>query len=143
WCTPTSSRAPATTPNGTPDSRSAWARPASRCSGTGYLTSACCTNRTCDSSSSSSESMKISYRWLRALVPELADSPERIAERLAMCGAPVEEMVRLAEGLTDVVVARVAAVRPHPNADRLSLCTVDAGGEPVEVVCGAPNVRAG
>lgn len=87
--------------------------------------------------------MKISYRWLRALVPELADSPERVAERLAMYGAPVEEMVRLDEGLTDVVIARVAAVRPHPNADRLSVCTVDAGGEPVEVVCGAPNVRVG
>jgi phenylalanyl-tRNA synthetase beta chain len=88
--------------------------------------------------------MNISYRWLQELVPELADPAERVASRLAMYGAPVEELVRLGEFLSEIVIARVAAVRPHPNADRLSLCTVDAGaGEPLQVVCGAPNVRAG
>jgi len=88
--------------------------------------------------------MKISYRWLQALVPELADPPERIAARLAMYGAPVEEIVRLGEELGDIVIGRVVAVDRHPNADRLSLCVVDAGaGEPIQVVCGAPNVRVG
>ncbi|HEX6940691.1 MAG TPA: phenylalanine--tRNA ligase subunit beta [Longimicrobiales bacterium] len=88
--------------------------------------------------------MNVSYRWLTALAPELTDSPERVADRLAMYGAPVDEIVALGEPIADIVVARVESVRRHPNADRLSLCTVDAGtGESLQVVCGAPNVRAG
>ncbi|HKJ91995.1 MAG TPA: phenylalanine--tRNA ligase subunit beta [Longimicrobiales bacterium] len=87
--------------------------------------------------------MDISYRWLRALAPSLEDGPERVAERLAMYGAPVDEVVRLDAGLADIVVGRVLAMRAHPDADRLSVCRVDAGGEPLEVVCGAPNVREG
>jgi phenylalanyl-tRNA synthetase beta chain len=87
--------------------------------------------------------MNIGYQWLRALVPELTAAPEEIAEMLAMRGAPVEELLHLGEGLEDIVIARVEAVRPHPNADRLSLCTVEGGEGEVQVVCGAPNVRAG
>jgi len=87
--------------------------------------------------------MNISYRWLRSIVPELRETPGELAERLASLGYPVEEMVSLAEGLDGILTARVLAVRPHPNADRLSLCTVDAGGEPLQVVCGAPVVKEG
>ncbi|MEJ2185402.1 MAG: phenylalanine--tRNA ligase subunit beta [Gemmatimonadota bacterium] len=87
--------------------------------------------------------MDISYRWLKALAPSLEDGPERVAERLAMYGAPVDEMVPLGADLGDVVVGRVLETNAHPDADRLSVCQVDAGGDPVEVVCGAPNVRAG
>lgn len=60
-----------------------------------------------------------------------------------MLGAPVDELLELGAELEDVVIARVEAVRPHPNADRLRLCTVDAGGVPLQVVCGAPNVEGG
>jgi phenylalanyl-tRNA synthetase beta chain len=88
--------------------------------------------------------MNISFRWLRAIAPTLTDAPHELAHRLAMLGAPVDEVVELSEGIRSVVVARVAEVRPHPNADRLRLCTVDAGtGEALQVVCGAPNVEAG
>ncbi len=87
--------------------------------------------------------MDISYRWLRALAPSLEDGPERVAERLAMYGAPVDEMVPLGAALDDVVVGRVLETRAHPDADKLSVCRVDAGGEPLEVVCGAPNVKQG
>lgn len=88
--------------------------------------------------------MKVSLRWLRSLAPELDDSPQRLAERLALLGAPVEEWRELGGELEGVVVARVRGVRRHPNADRLSLCEVEAGaGEPLQVVCGAPNVRPG
>src|SRR5690606_32208750 len=88
--------------------------------------------------------MNVSYRWLTALAPGLADSPERVADRPAMYGAPVDEVVHLGEPLADIVVARVTGVRRHPNADRLSLCEVDAGtGETLPVVCGAPNVQVG
>jgi phenylalanyl-tRNA synthetase beta chain len=88
--------------------------------------------------------MNISYRWLRSLAPALEGSARELADRLAALGAPVDEIVELGAGLGDVVVARVDEVRQHPNADRLRLCIVDAGGgEPLQVVCGASNVEAG
>lgn len=55
----------------------------------------------------------------------------------------MEELVHLAPGLVDLVVARVEEVEKHPDADRLSVCRVNAGGETLQVVCGAPNVEAG
>lgn len=88
--------------------------------------------------------MNISYRWLKTLAPGLTDSPQEVADRLAMYGAPVDELVSIGAEISDIVVARVLSVRRHPNADRLSLCEVDAGtGETLQVVCGAPNVREG
>ncbi len=88
--------------------------------------------------------MNISYAWLRAMAPGLTDDPESLAERLALLGAPVEGTDSLGEDLAEIVVARVVEAGPHPNADRLSLCQVDAGGgEILSVVCGAPNVRSG
>ena len=86
--------------------------------------------------------MNVSYRWLKEIAPTITDTPEQVAERLASLGAPVDELVALGEPLRDVVIARTRAVQRHPNADRLSLCEVDAGGEILQVVCGAPNVRA-
>ncbi|MQA90072.1 MAG: phenylalanine--tRNA ligase subunit beta [Gemmatimonas sp.] len=87
--------------------------------------------------------MNISYRWLRTLAPDIDDSAARIAERLGMLGAPVDEISELGGGLGGIVIAQVKEVRPHPNADRLRLCEVDAGGDTLQVVCGAPNVEAG
>ncbi len=87
--------------------------------------------------------MNISYRWLKDLAPSITETPEQLAERLAMLGAPVDEIVDVGAPLREVVIARTRAVQRHPNADRLSLCEVDAGGEILQVVCGAPNVQAG
>ncbi|MFP4623399.1 MAG: phenylalanine--tRNA ligase subunit beta [Gemmatimonadota bacterium] len=87
--------------------------------------------------------MNVSYRWLRDLAPGIQESPEALAEKLGMLGAPVEDVLRPGEALGDVVVGRVLESLPHPDADRLSLCRVDAGGEPLQVVCGAPNVEEG
>ncbi len=87
--------------------------------------------------------MNVSYQWLKAVAPDLTLSVEEMAERLAARGAPVEEVLHLGEGIKDVVVARVEEAGRHPNADRLSLCKVNAGGEMLQVVCGAPNVKAG
>lgn len=87
--------------------------------------------------------MNVSYSWLRSLVPALTDTPAGAGDRLAMYGAPVDDLVDLGGPLSDIIVARVLEVRPHPNADRLKLCRVDAGSEePLAVVCGANNVRA-
>jgi phenylalanyl-tRNA synthetase beta chain len=87
--------------------------------------------------------MKASYRWLKDLVPGLRFSPEELSEYLALRGAPVEGSTSPGASLADVIVARVVDAARHPNADRLSVCTVDAGGKELQVVCGAPNVRAG
>jgi len=87
--------------------------------------------------------MNVSYRWLRDLVPGLNLDEQEVAEHLALRGAPVEEMHSPGALLGDVVVGHVLTAGRHPNADRLSLCTVDAGDGVKTVVCGAPNVKAG
>ena len=86
--------------------------------------------------------MKASLRWLSDL---LATPLEAAAtrERLTMLGALVEGADALHQDLAPVVVAEVLEVGRHPNADRLSLCKVNAGGPTLSVVCGAKNVTAG
>src|SRR6266849_2652913 len=87
--------------------------------------------------------MIVSRRWLEALLGRPLEGKD-VADRLARQVAPVDAVVPIHEDLRDVLVARVLEVRQHPNADRLTLCLVDAGGSaPLEVVCGAPNVQAG
>jgi len=87
--------------------------------------------------------MNVSYRWLKAMVPGLELTPDEVARHLALRGCPVEGMESPGAELGDVVVGKVLTAGRHPNADRLSLCTVDGGAGVVSVVCGAPNVKAG
>ena len=87
--------------------------------------------------------MNISYAWLKSVAPGLTESPEELAGRLALLGAPVEEVTSVSAGLEGVIIGRVKSVRGHPNADRLSLCEVDNGEEVVQVVCGAPVIEEG
>src|ERR1700741_4459182 len=88
--------------------------------------------------------LDVSYRWLKSLALGIEGTPREVADPLAMLGAPVDDIVELGAGLDGVVIARVDSVRPHPNADRLRLCTVTAGaGEPLQVVCGAPVIHEG
>src|SRR5213596_2795791 len=86
----------------------------------------------------------VSRRWLEALLGRSLVARE-VAERLTMTCAAVEAVVPVHQDLGDVLVGQVLETKPHPNADRLTLCLVDAGGVggPLEVVCGAPNVQAG
>jgi len=87
--------------------------------------------------------MIVSRRWLEALLQRPLEGRD-IADRLARQVAPVDGVVPIHQDLRDVLIARVLEVKQHPNADRLSVCQVDAGGgQPLEVVCGAPNVQAG
>jgi len=87
--------------------------------------------------------MKFSERWLRTLCdPPL--SREALCETLTMTGLEVEDVAPAAPPFTGVVVATIESVARHPNADRLSVCAVDAGGaERLQIVCGAPNAAAG
>ena len=84
--------------------------------------------------------MKASYRWLKALVPQLPASPAELAERLTRAGLEVEALAEYGAGTESVVVAEVRKVEPHPSRDKLRLVTVDRGGAEQRIVCGAPNV---
>lgn len=87
--------------------------------------------------------MQFSEHWLRTWVNPSIDT-DALSHLLTMAGLEVEEVDRVAPPFTGVVVARVLEVAKHPNADRLSVCQVDAGtSEPLNIVCGAPNVRPG
>ncbi|HEV2146446.1 MAG TPA: phenylalanine--tRNA ligase subunit beta, partial [Longimicrobiaceae bacterium] len=87
--------------------------------------------------------MNVSYRWIQSLVPGLTEAPADLAHRLSLLGAPADDVVDLGAGVEGVVIARVEEVRQHPNADKLRITRVNAGGQTVQVVCGAPNVEAG
>jgi phenylalanyl-tRNA synthetase beta chain len=87
--------------------------------------------------------MNVSRRWLEAFLRRSLDVRE-LTERLTMLGAAVDAVEPLHAELADVVIGAVEEVRPHPNADRLRVCLVNAGAsERFNVVCGASNVEAG
>ena len=90
--------------------------------------------------------MNISYKWLKNYVK--TDLPaEEIAKILTDIGLEVEELEKIETvkgGLEGVFVGHVLTCTPHPDSDHLNLTTVDVGsGEPLQIVCGAPNCRAG
>ncbi|AYO53300.1 phenylalanine--tRNA ligase subunit beta [Acinetobacter wuhouensis] len=87
--------------------------------------------------------MKISENWLRTWVNPAIDS-EALSDQLTMLGLEVDDLTPAAKPFTGVVVGEVLTVEQHPDADRLRVTTVNIGsGEPLQIVCGAPNVRAG
>ncbi|WP_137174284.1 phenylalanine--tRNA ligase subunit beta [Massilia sp. HP4] len=87
--------------------------------------------------------MQFSENWLRSIVDPKMSSDE-LSHLLTMSGLEVEEVEAVAPPFSNVVVAHVVEVAKHPNADRLNVCQVDAGtGTLLNIVCGAPNVRAG
>lgn len=87
--------------------------------------------------------MQFSENWLRTMVDPKMTSDE-LAHLLTMSGLEVEEVAPVAPPFSNVVVAKVLELARHPNADRLNVCQVDAGtGTLLNIVCGAPNVRAG
>ena len=86
--------------------------------------------------------MKVSLNWISEYV-DIEMPPEDLAHLLTMTGLEVEGMEPVGQALDDIVVGRILGVRPHPRAERLSICTVDAGRDRVDVVCGAPNAVEG
>lgn len=87
--------------------------------------------------------MKISLQWLAELVSWDA-TPEQLADRLTSAGLNVEGVTPYVQSWPGVVVGKVLECKRHPDADKLSVCRVaHGGGDPVQVVCGAPNVRTG
>src|SRR5256886_17341278 len=87
--------------------------------------------------------MKFTLAWLKEHLDTDA-SLDAIVDRLTMIGLEVERVEDKAKELAAFTIARVISAEKHPNADRLRVCLVDSGtGAPVQVVCGAPNARAG
>ncbi len=87
--------------------------------------------------------MQFSENWLRSLVDTNLDS-EALSHALTMAGLEVEEMRPVAAPFIKVVVAKILSAEKHPDADRLQVCKVDVGlAEPLQIVCGAANARAG
>ena len=86
--------------------------------------------------------MKFSLSWLKQHLDTDADATT-VAETLTRIGLEVEEVSNPAEALAPFRVARVLSAERHPQADKLQVLSVDAGDGPMQVVCGAPNARAG
>ncbi len=90
--------------------------------------------------------MKISYKWLSEYLPVELE-PEKLSRILTSIGLEVESLEKFEEvkgGLKGLLIGEVLTTEKHPNADKLTLTTVNTGGtEPLHIVCGAPNVAAG
>ncbi len=86
--------------------------------------------------------MKVSLKWLEDYV-DIKLVPEELAERLTMAGLEVGNIQTIGGTWDNVIIGEVITLNPHPNADRLTLATVDLGTEQVTVVCGAPNIGVG
>jgi phenylalanyl-tRNA synthetase beta chain len=87
--------------------------------------------------------MKFSEQWLREWVNPAVSTAD-LVEQLTMAGLEVDSVEPAGAGLQDLLVGEVLSVAPHPDADKLRVCHVEIGeAEPLQVVCGAPNVRAG
>src|SRR5260221_2102703 len=117
---------------------------ASPCCATASGTCACSSTATCASSNSFRDefSMIIPESWLRTLCnPRVAG--RLLADKLTMAGVEVETYDMALPSIARRVAAEVLSVERHPNADKLTVCTVRAGERQYRVVCGAPNVRKG
>ncbi|HEI7985619.1 phenylalanine--tRNA ligase subunit beta [Staphylococcus aureus] len=87
--------------------------------------------------------MLISYEWLKEYVT-IDDSVSNLAERITRTGIEVDDLIDYTKDIKNLVVGFVKSKEKHPDADKLNVCQVDIGeDEPVQIVCGAPNVDAG
>ena len=86
--------------------------------------------------------MKFSEQWLREWTnPEI--EAHALAQQITMAGLEVDSIEPVAQMFSGIVVGEVTSVEPHPNADKLRVCSVTDGNEYHQVVCGAPNVNVG
>ena len=86
--------------------------------------------------------MKFSYAWLNQLFANKLNLNE-LADDLTMAGLEIESIHNPGESLQNIVVGEIISIEKHPDADRLNVCQVDVGSDKLQIVCGAPNARAG
>lgn len=82
------------------------------------------------------------YKWLCDYV-DMDIAPDELAKKLIMTGSAVDGYKELGAEIKDVVIGKILSIAKHPDADKLSVCIVDAGGEPLQIVCGAHNIFEG
>ena len=88
--------------------------------------------------------MQVSLKWLNKYIDLNDVDVKTIAETLTNLGLEVEGVEKVEPLRGDVIVAKILSAEKHPDAEKLQLCKVDAGeSEPIDIVCGAPNARAG
>ncbi len=87
--------------------------------------------------------MRISLQWLSEWIGGPLPAAQDLAARLTMAGLEIEGVAAAAPPLPGIIVGHIVERVKHPDADTLSVCTVDTGTEQVQIVCGAPNARAG
>jgi phenylalanyl-tRNA synthetase beta chain len=87
--------------------------------------------------------MKVSWKWLGKFVDLEGIDPVKTGERFTISVAEIDEVIKVGEGLEDLVIAKVLELEEHPDSDKLQLALVDLGGEKIKVVCGASNVKVG
>ncbi|MBH84293.1 MAG: phenylalanine--tRNA ligase subunit beta [Alteromonadaceae bacterium] len=86
--------------------------------------------------------MKFSEQWLREWVNPSIDT-QALVDQITMAGLEVDGFEPVAGAFSGVIVGRVVSAEPHPDADKLRVCQVEGGAETIQIVCGAPNARAG
>ena len=86
--------------------------------------------------------MVVSYNWLKELV-DFPYSPEELSGILTGQGMTVDGLQKIGAPYNNIVVGELVTVTQHPDADKLSVCTVDTGSEQLQIVCGAPGIKAG
>ena len=86
--------------------------------------------------------MNISYNWLKQYI-DLDISPPELEEKMTFAGIEVEKVDQLGKHLKQIIIAEITEKEKHPQADNLSICSVNNGSEEIQVICGAPNCRKG
>lgn len=84
----------------------------------------------------------LSFEWLKEFV-SLREKPEQLAQCFSLSGPSVERMRCVRDSLETMVVGKVRESKKHPNADRLTVNSVDVGMKMIQIICGAPNVKVG
>lgn len=87
--------------------------------------------------------MKTALSWIKAYVPDLEVEAQEYTDAMTLSGTKVEGYQRLDKNLEKIVVGQITEIKRHPDADKLIVCQVNVGGESVQIVTGAPNVKEG
>ncbi|MDE5937793.1 MAG: phenylalanine--tRNA ligase subunit beta [Lachnospiraceae bacterium] len=87
--------------------------------------------------------MNTALSWIKAYVPELTCTDQEYMDAMTLSGTKVEGYTRLDKNLEKIVVGQIQKIEKHPDADKLIVCQVDIGGEVIQIVTGAPNVKEG
>ena len=87
--------------------------------------------------------MNTALSWVKAYVPELSCTDQEYCDAMTLSGTKVEGFQRSDKNLEKIVIGKILKIEKHPDADKLIVCQVDIGGETIQIVTGAPNVKEG